>query len=430
VYVASVPADGQVDKYRVYRRLLDTGLDIDAPEDDITNKYYYLGEAAIAKDFIDIVPFGSEGGILQTSDHYRIGEDDDSDPHVRTSVLPRIACFWKGRVFVANGSKLYFSKRLEEDGASGLAGDPIPDYFPPENTIDTFMTSDINGLKAMGDDQLVLYFANSAIWVLMGFDSTLNPPDPAEYRFVQVITSGGLIASSALVDVEGGHVLLTRRGLRAFSGTTDMPYLSENIKSILDVITDEAIDNSLLLNYGNELWLGIDSDADGYVDEFYILDMLSSKPYWRRYDYGLRFGDVIIRESGKYALGSSYKSILASDMDSNYVLELEKGTTDNLQAIDWEWRTHRLRVGRYSTALILEFSGFYPGTPPTFTTTIRDHVDNIKSFSRTPNSSTDVRNHRMGVRFNSPQSLQVGMSGSSLYADEIWGFKLSYNTES
>jgi hypothetical protein len=430
IITAPTSADLQVDKVRIYRRVLDDGLEVIAPEADITNKYGYIGEATEGASFHDYVSELGLGGELQTLDHYRIGEPDDSDPHVRLAVLPRIACFWKGRVFVAEGSNLYFSKRLEEDGASGLAGDPIPDYFPPENVITTYMASDINGLKPMGDDQLVLYFANSAIWVLMGFDSTLNPPDPAEYRFVQVVMGGGLIASSALVDVEGGHTLLTRRGLRAFSGTTDMPYLSESVKSILDAVTDEAIDNSLLINFGNELWLGIDSDADGYADEFYILDMLSSKPYWRRYDYGLRFGDVIVRESGKYSTGSSYKSILASDMDGNYILELEKGTTDNALAIGWEWRTHRLRVGRYSTSLILEFSGLYPSTPPTFTTTIRDHVDSVKTFSRTPSSSTDVRNHRMGVRFNSPQSLQIGMSGSSLNADEIWGFKLSYNTES
>lgn len=422
-------ADTQVDKVRIYRRVLDDGLTVDAAESDITNKYGYIGEATEGSTFHDYVSELGLGGILQTFDHYRIGEDDDNDPHVRTSVLPRIACFWKGRVFVAEGSNLYFSKRLEEDGASGLAGDPIFDYFPPENTIPTYMTSDINGLRELSDDQLAIYFANSAIWVLMGFDSTLNPPDPSEYRFVQVVTSSGLIASSALTDIEGGHALLTRRGLKGFSGTPNMPYLSENVKSILDAITDEGIVNSLLINVGGELWLGNDSDADGYVDEFYILDTLTSVPYWRRYDYGIRFGDVIVRESGKYATGSSFKSILASDMDSNYILELEKGTDDNGQAIDWEFWTHRLRIGRYSTALQLEFTALYPNAPPTFEVTVKDHVDNTKTFSRSPSSSTDVRNHRMGLRFNSPQSLQVGMSGSSVEADEIWGFKLSYNTE-
>lgn len=44
IITAPTSSDPQVDKVRIYRRVLDDGLDVDAPESDITNKYGYIGE--------------------------------------------------------------------------------------------------------------------------------------------------------------------------------------------------------------------------------------------------------------------------------------------------------------------------------------------------------------------------------------------------
>ena len=424
--------DAQVDKFRVYRRELDTGLSWEAEEDEITNKYYYMGESTIAVDYIDSTDLEFTGNEIQTDDNYRIGETDDLDPHIRSSaVVPKVATFWKGRTWVGNGSKIYFSKKLESDGASGLAGDPIPDYFPPENQIDTYMTNAIIAMKPLADDQLVIYFANSAIWIMMGMDSVLNPPDPSEYRFIEVVTDSGLIASSALCNLKSRHVYLARKGLNVFNGTANTEFVSENIQSILNTLTDPMIDNSVMIGMGDELWLGVDTDNDGKLEDFYIFDMQKSVPYWRKYNYGVSIYDMVVKESGRYDASNDtgYKTIYASDADNLYILKLETGNDDNGQAIECEFETHALRPGRWGFVHGIELIGYYPETAPTFIGKATDHVGDYIEFGLSPFGSNDVRGHRAGLRFNSPYTLKVSVKHYALALDKILGFKLNYNTE-
>ena len=426
-----VRGDTSVDKVRLYRRMLEELDPYDLADEDVIDTYKYVGECDYMDKFYDTVGVDALGGELQTYDHYRIGETDEEDPHIRSSVTPKVAVFWKGRVWIASNCIIYFSKKLEEDGASGLAGDPIPDYFPPENQIDTSMTSKIIAMKQLGDDQLVIYFANSAIWTLMGMDSTLNPPDPSEYRMTEVVTDSGLITSAGLSLIKSRHAFLSRDGVYIFSGTSDTQYISEGIHSILSALSDDALDNSIMIHAGDELWLGLDTDNDGYIEDIYIYDIQKSVPYWRKYNYGLNIYDMIVKESGQISSSDyHYKTILASDADSNYILRLETGWTDNGQAIEALFETHDLRVGRWGMVHRIELMGSYPSTAPSFIIRVTDHLGYYSEFGLTDiYNSVDVRGHRSGLSFNSPETLRVRVTQRAISADEILGFKLSYNQE-
>lgn len=425
----TAPVDTQVNKVRVYRRLLGEGQTLDTPPNNVIDKYKYVAEMSYTGNYYDSVSDLGLGGELQTFDHYRIGEADDDSPSRRTAITPTVAAFWKGRVWVSDGKTIYFSKKLEEDGATGLAGDQIVDYFPPDNQIETGMTSKIIAMKSLGDDQLVVYFSNSAVWILMGMDSALNPPDPSEYRIVEAVTDSGLITSSGLSLIKSRHAILTRSGIYIFAGTPNTEYLSEGIQSILDGLSDDYLNNSVMIHAGDEIWLGIDNDNDGYLEDFYIYDIQKSVPYWRKYNYGLNIYDVIVKESGVIGVGSNYRTLYASDADSNYILQLETGNTDNGQPIESIFETHDLRVGRWGLVYGIELMGYYPSEPPRYTVRITDHLTDYNEFGLEPYNSVDVRGHKSGLRFNSPETMRVMISQYSTQENEVLGFKLFYKHE-
>ena len=421
-------SDNQVDKFRVYRRD-STAEGPNATENDIIGEYYYVGEADIADTYVDMIS-GTPGAELQTFDHYRIGEEDEEDPQRRGAILVKVACFWKGRVWVAFTNVIYFSKKLEEDGASGLAGDPIPDYFPPENKIETGMPNKIIAMKPLGDDQLAIYFSNSAIWIMMGMDSNLNPPDPSEYKFVEVVTDSGLITSAGISYLKSRHSILTRSGIYIFNGTPNYEYIGEGIQSILDALSDDYLDNSVMLNLSDGLWLGTDTDGDGYIEDIYIYDLQKSVPYWRKYNYGFNIYDIAVKESGTISSTDyHYKKVLASSADDNYIYVLESGFDDNGKAIESVFETHDLRVGRWGMVYGIELMGYYPNEPPSYTIRVIDHISDYEEFGLDPYNSVDVRGHRSGLRFNSPETMRVRVTQTSIRENEVLGFKLSYNQE-
>ncbi|MHC4464631.1 MAG: hypothetical protein ACYS30_24845 [Planctomycetota bacterium] len=118
-FTVSTPTttDDQVDKVRIYRREM---TNIEDVEDDITDTYKLVAEIDKGTAYDDSIGTGYLGGELQTQDHYRYDETDDSGEDIRsTALLPDVAVRWKGRIWFAEASdnNLHFSKILEEDGA-------------------------------------------------------------------------------------------------------------------------------------------------------------------------------------------------------------------------------------------------------------------------------------------------------------------------
>ncbi len=379
--------DGQVDKYKLYRRTVPL---IDSPEDDITDAYDLVAEVAIDQAIVDSLEDGFLGAELQTQDHYTYDETDDTGGTIRTAALvPAISVLWKGRVFFveADDNILHFSKKLEEDGATGLTGDSIYDYFPLENRLEVNYPSDIIALVPLSADDLAIYFKNTSVWVLRGTDDVLNPP--ADMVLRQIATDVGLIAPAAVDSLRGRHVFLSRKGLYDFRGIPGQEYLSAGIQTILDDIGDSYLDDSIIVAQGDSIWLAVDENEDGFLENVYILDIQRRIPTWRLYNYGVNINDMVVRNTG-----SEYRTLLAADADNNYILQLEDGNTDNGSAIVSELETQDLIAPNLATIFEISIDAYYPNVPPVYEIEITDALGEVHRFEMAPLSTDDIAGHK------------------------------------
>ena len=413
------PTDGQVDKIRIYRREMD---DIEYDDDDITDTYKFVAEGEAGETILDMESSDSLGAVLQTDDHYCIDEVDEEGTKLReTEIHPKVATVWKGRVWVApdNSNSLYMSKKLEEDGATGLTGDLIPDYFPLENKLEIGCPSKIQNIAVMPTDELAVYFANSTIWLVSGANDIQNPPSDMNVR--EVPSDIGLISSVAVDGFRGRHILLSRHGLYAFNGTPILEKLSGYIESILDDITDANIDDSIVTTLGDEVWLLVDDDNDGSLNGIYILDVGQNPVTWRLYDYGVTLNDLIVRQ-----IGTEYKTLYAADAVNKYILKLNTGTADNDEDITAEIETHPFRGKNRMSLYMVEIDAYYPSTVPTYTVTITDHSGNEDAYTLSPTGSEDIRGHHTGVRVTSDPQARVKLSHDTQLANELLSIAVGY----
>ncbi len=425
IQISSLPAsvdDEQVDTRRIYRRILDSGLEENALDEEITDSYKWVADIAFGVNFIDLIPSNLLGAELQTFDHYRITEADDTSDNFRGAIIPAGACIWKGRVwiFAKNDNILYFSKKLEENGATGLTGDPIPDYFPPENQLEIEEESAILAIKPLANDQLAIYFRSGSIYVLWGMDEVLNPP--SDYSLRPMVYGLGLISSWGLTDYKSMHVYISRHGLYAFSGAPTPEYISGSIQSILDGISDNNIAKAVVIARGEEIWLLVDSDNDGYNDTIYILDLQKSVKPWRRYTYGVDINDLLVK-----TLSSSSKDIIACDNDNKYIMELNTGSTDNGAPIESFLETHRQKVGNafiYEAEIKDRYDDGDMASSYDFL--ITDSVGQGTHVGINPSSALDIRGHRSGTRLNSSGSFNVRMDQISVQKTDLLGIYIRY----
>uniref|UniRef100_A0A6M3K4F2 Uncharacterized protein n=1 Tax=viral metagenome TaxID=1070528 RepID=A0A6M3K4F2_9ZZZZ len=415
--------EDQVDKIRIYRRLLDAGLESNATDDDITSTYRLVAEIDYGDSYNDCVSESGLGADLQTQDHYRITEADDTSNNRRDAIIPACACIWKGRIWVVpvNSNTLYFSKKLEEDGATGLTGDPIPDYFPLTNKLEIQEEAAILAIKPLANDQMAIYFRNGPVYVLWGMDEVLNPP--VDYSYRPMVYNIGLTSSWGVCDFRGEHIYLSRHGLYAYSGGPVPRYLSQNIQSILNDISDDNLAKSVLVARGEEIWLLIDEDDDGYKDTIYILDLQKSIASWRRYSYGVNISDLFVK-----ALSSSSRDVIAIDNSNYYVMELETGTTDNGKPITSFLETHKNDV---DMAFIhgVRVSGFYSDgdVPSSYDILITDHTGYGTRIQLNPASSMDDRGHYSGVRIKTYGAFELELEQLSVKPTNLRKIILEYN---
>jgi len=413
------PSDTQVDKIRYYRRYMANADDSGA---DITDLYKYVGDAAIGSTLIDNTPTENLGAELQTLDHYCFDDTDDEGEELRKAALnPSAVVVWKDKIWFAeeNGNILYFSKLLEEDGATGWTGKAIYDFFPLENKLEIPESSAIIALCQLSDDSLVVYFRNGSVWIVEGGNDIYNPP--SDFSLRQVLTDTGLLAPAGIDSMRGRHVYLSQEGVFSFQGTSDPTYLSQEIQSILDAIQTGYLDDTIITCFGEEVWILYDSDNDGDKDKILVLNILRSTPTWRLYDYNRAFNDIVVRPTG-----SDHKTVLAADALTGYVWELETGTTDNGMPIETEIETHELRVAQRIMIAGVELDGSYPNVPAQYLVIISDHTGNKSMYTIAPNSSDDIRGHRTGCRVLTGPTAKVSIQGRSVNEDKLLSLAVYY----
>jgi hypothetical protein len=418
-YVIATPISSIADRVRIYRREMD---DITDEEDDITDVYKFVGEVNDGDSLIDMAATERLGAELQTQDHYLFDETDDGDDAVRpTALVPFVITYWKGRIIFAeeNSNIIHFSKRLEKDGATGQTGQEVLDYFPLRNFQEIPHPSSIIALKPLGNDQLAVYFKDEAVWIIRGMNDVLNPPsDISRYPMLSNI---GLIAPAGLDNLKERHVYLSSDGVYIFNGTVNPEHASNVINSIFNAIESKYLVESVIAVNANEVWVLVDSDNDGSLDAFYILDIQQPEMPWRYYDYGTTFYDVVLRRTG-----ATFRTLLAADAESNYILQLDDGTDDNGLAIESEAETHDIEVGGEIAGGSIALRGYYPSNPPSYEIIVTDHLGEEYLYSLSPSSSDDIRRHIAGFRVLSASRLRVKIKSSSKQEDELHSIVIDY----
>ena len=423
--ISSLPAsadDPQVDKRRIYRRILNVDLDENASDDEITDTYKWVTDLDFGVNFIDLTPSDLLGAELQTQDHYTIRDTDDTGSGFRESALiPNVWCTWKGRVWFAekDSNILYMTKKLEEDGATGMTGDPIPDFVPLTNKLETGYPYSIIGLLSLQADQMAIYFKNGSVWLLWGCDKPTNPPD--DYSLKEMASIQGAIATKAICNVRGSHAFVSRDGIYVFNGNPDPESLSRSIDSLLKEITTANLEKSVLMLYGNELWALLDLNNDGVRDTVYILDLSREVATWRYYEYHDNITDFVVKNSS-----TSQRTILAVT-DTNYIYELEKGQMDNYYPINVMVELHNLRLPNQIMITEISVKANYPGNPQPYVLTLTDHAEEKTEYFLNPSSSYDVRGHLTRCRGVSPISLRVKLEQKNILdANELWAINVGY----
>jgi len=421
------PSDVTVDKIRIYRREFDSDLGMSATDDEITDTYKLVGEIngsalVIPPNIVDSASTSALGAELQTQDHYTIRDTDDTGSGFRESALiPNVWCIWKGRVWFAekDSNILYMTKKLEEDGATGITGDPIPDFVPLTNKLETGYPYSIIGILPLQSDQMAIYFKNGSVWLLWGCDKPTNPPD--DYSLKEMASIQGAIATKAICNVRGSHTFVSRDGIYVFNGNPDPESLSRSIDSLLKEITTANLEKSVLMLYGNELWALLDLNNDGVSDTVYILDLSREVATWRYYEYHDNITDFVVKNSS-----TSQRTILAVT-DTNYIYELEKGQTDNYYPINVMVELHNLRLPSQIMITEISIKANYPGNPQPYVLTLTDHAEETTEYFLNPSSSYDVRGHRTGCRGVSPISLRVKLEQKNILdANELWSINVGY----
>lgn len=420
----TAPSDGQIDKVRIYRRQV--GTDPNIVDSEITDLYSLVGEAVVGSLlYDDTTEQDYVLGGLQTADHYLydyIDEDPDSDK--ATAIIPAYIALWKGRIWLApwNSNRFYYSKKLEEDGASGLTGDSIYDYFPLENYDNIPEPSDIVGIHPLSYDRLAFYMGNESVYIVTGADQPLNPPP--DLYIQRAMSDNGLIAERGITEFSNMHVYMGRHGVHGFNGTGNIQYISEFIESVFSNIQNQYIDDSILASMGKEIWALVDDNNDGALESIYIYDTRPQINAWRKYSYGRALKDLCL-----WRTGGTFQTMLAADATTGYILELNNGTDDNGSNITALVETHNLRVPRLGTIWQVFIGAYYEGTPGTYTLTTTKHDGTTNSTTRTPSSNNDLAKHRIGI---SPINVTVvGPRIQSSYSapdrDELAFFEVNYN---
>lgn len=427
------PTDGQVEKIRIYRRELltvDAVLGIDQEDEDVIDTYKHVVDVLPGEAALDAKSTAELGGILQTADHFCLDDvqEDDTEDNIRTyELIPTCAAMWKGRLWIGSEGRnhLSYSKVFEEDGPTGMLGLETPDYFPLDNTITMPEPAFPVNIYPISKNVLAVHLSNDTTYFIYGGDQSLNPP--GDFVIESFLHSNASFGVSCGTLWSQKHVFLSRAGLYMTSGVAlgRPEYLTEENQSILDLVTNANLDDSVVIAAGHELWMLIDFDNDGTLDTILILDMQSDRAF-KMYQYNVGLNDIAV-----VTAGDDFQTVYALDAENGYILELRAGTLDHLTAVTAYWESHDLTAPSQAMIYQLDLDGYYPDESaiPTYTWLLTDHAGNTQSGTLTPTANDDVRGHRTGTRLKGAVSVRAKVTQVSTKADILRGLVISYTGE-
>lgn len=419
------PDDEQVDKIKLYRRTVGTDpLTLDA---DITDDYKFVGEIIPLVHptvIYDSTGEDSLGAVLQTQDHYCYDEIDDDEGIFRDSeIIPLCMEFWKDRIWAskANDNRHYFTKILEEDGATGPANEASIDYFPLGNIQDIPASSSIIQIKRISQDQLATYYNDESIYIIFGANESLNPPGDIAFR--DLMLTGGLFGTKGIDIATNANIIITREGLYRFGGTVSgSEYLSETNKSIIADVDNAHLDDCFPVVYGDEIYLFLDTDNDGMMETVLILDLSRDVPSrnimdrsWRTYKWPFKASCAVVRKKG-----ATSREMLVGDAEDNFIYRINTGTSDNSAKITGLLETHALKARNMVHIQGISIRSIYAtSTIATYTVTgiSSNTITDVQTF--TPSSVNDIRGHNMGIRLPAHPDARLRVQMQGISGDEL-----------
>lgn len=423
-------SDNQVDVVRLYRT---------KPEDDTV--YYYVTELATTDTtFWDNIDDENLGAEIQCVDHQR------------SQICPvRQITHWHNRLYISgdddtNNHILYYSKVLESNGLTGIAGDPAYDYFPQQTSEyghlygnDFALGASITAIGRQGvtsdvandiTSLLVVITANDAIHTFSGGFDPQNPPQDLNHN--PIILDEGILESRTLRNFKGRLVFLNNnKELKAYNGSIDLEDLSDDIQSLLDdvggVYHTEA--------YNNRLWVLVDDDSDGVMDTVYVINLQRrNKVIYQKYTYKKDDNDVTLYDIHKGQAG--LYALLKDALGVYHIVQLESGTSDGWELVENDGteivkklQMHYIRPARRAYWQEVGIRGYYPtSTIPTLTTICTDLSARTTSFTLSPSGTEDEDGHKHGLVMAS-QELSVLIQSTGAEADEIREMFIRYRLE-
>ena len=422
--------DNQVDVVRLYRTK--------AIDDTV---YYYITELAT-----------TDTTFWDNIDDENLGTEMQCIDHQRSEICPvRQITHWHNRIYISsdddtNNHILYYSKILESNGLTGIAGDPSYDYFPQQTSEyghlygnDLALEAPITAIGRQGatsdvandiSSMLVVITSNDVIHTFTGGFDPQNPPQDLIHN--PIVLDEGIIESRTMKNFKGRLVFLNNnKELKAYNGSIDLEDLTDDIQSLLDgvgvVYHAEA--------YNNRLWLLVDDDSDDVMDTVYLINLQRrDKVIYHKYIYKHDDNEATIYDIHK---GQSALYALLKDALSTYhIVELESGTSDSWEVsendgteIVMKLQSHYIRPARRAYWQEVGIRGYYPtSTIPTLTTTCTDLSARTTAFTLNPSGTEDEDGHKHGLVMAS-QELSFLIQSTGAEADEIREMFIRYRLE-
>ena len=300
-----VPTDGQVTHVRVYRTKADE-----------TTPYYYINQVVNGTtSYIDVIADVNLDNQLLSDISQRPLDTDGN------KLVPRYMAIYNSRLILAkvNDNILYYSQRIDKDGALGYVGEPLYDAFHAECFEKLPVPDVITGMLPVGN-MLAVYFENS-IWRLWGMDEALNPP--GDLSVDEQVSGTGCIAPVSIVSIDPSksqakHYFLSRTGIHTFDGYDTERISEDKIQSIIDALSVTEKANSVGVAVGGMYWLsttdnegqwGAGYGNDIYGDDIYggqydsanIIIIYDEREIWRKYKFYHSINHIICKQSGSLA---------------------------------------------------------------------------------------------------------------------------------
>ena len=271
---------------------------------------------------------------------------------------------YKNTMYFTNGKDNYFSfdgvSYTDHTGANTykgkyfllandvgyIAGDPtVPSSLAYTNATPTNLQTFPNVLVVDEDDSSgpITGLINLGPIVIVCKRDKIYKVNVATPSREQIDYSDGFLSHRGLVRVENEVLGVNNSGIyslaqrQATTGSIRADALSDNVKQIIDLITDKSVVNAIYVDKLKNVYFFVDTSGSGIPDSALVFSILTRG--WTLYNNTPFWQTVIYRDS------DGQERFLAANALNGQCKELETGETDSTNAISTDIRTKNFVIG-------------------------------------------------------------------------------------